>query len=288
MPEEIVFSWTDSPRAGAASTDPWADKPAWARIAGFGCAALSSTSPPATGPHWILLEQPPTVGRTYPLRVWLPFRGALGEAIWVVYPPPAADPEVAEWCDVPAALPTGGLARCRLLEVISHDAPDPGYGPGAWLHVAIEEAIALPELAARFAPDTAGRPFPPGIGPYHPYTRGCHWGDLHYLTHSAEGDVHEWAIWQQVPGGAAVVLGGERIFDNDIIYAGHRPLGAAEWRAVETWHADAERGGEGTQPPALGAQVASAVSTRPNQGADGHEKRRGWRVWDRWRSRPRA
>ncbi len=288
MPEEIVFSWTGAARAQAASTDPCSDKPAWARVAGFGCAALSSTSPPITGPHWILLEEAPIVGSIYPLRVWLPFRGALGDAIWVVYPPPASNPEVAEWCDGEAALPTGGLARCRLLEVLSHDEPDPVYVAGAWLQVAIEEAIALPDLAARFAPDTAGTPLPPGITSDHPYTHGCHWGDLHYLAFTAEGDVHEWAVWQRHPGGAAVVLAGERIFDDDMIYAGHRTLSAAELREVEACQADAERGWARTLLLPTGAAVAPAMPARSDKAAIGRKKRRGWRVWERWRSRPLA
>jgi hypothetical protein len=238
MPEEIAFAWTGSP--GAASFDPWTRKPAWARVAEFGCAALSSTSPPTTGTHWVLLKETPSVGHRYPLKVWKPFRGALGEAIWVVYPPPAADPEAAEWCDVPAALPTGGLARCRLLAVLSHDEPEPHYLPGAWLEVAIEEAIALPELAARFTPDTTGYPLPAGISPDDPYTRGCHEGDLHYLVNSAEGDFEEWVVWQRRQGGAVVVLGGERIHDDHIIYAGQRTLSAAELRELEAWQAAAE------------------------------------------------
>ena len=68
MPEDIVFSWTGSARAREASTNPWLAKPAWARIAGLGRAALSSTSPPATEQHWVLLQEPPEVGSTYPLR----------------------------------------------------------------------------------------------------------------------------------------------------------------------------------------------------------------------------
>jgi hypothetical protein len=285
MPEEIVFSWTGSPRAG--SVDPWERKPAWARVVGFGCAALSSTSPPASGPHWVLLEETPRVGSRYPLAVWLPFRGALGEAIWVVYPPPAADPEMAEWCNVPAVLTTGGLARCRLLAVLSHDEPEPHNLPGAWLEVAIEEVIALPDLAARFAPDSTGRPVPPGLAPDDPYTRGCHEGHLHYLVNPDEGDVEDWIVWQRHPGGAAVVLGGERIHDDDIIYAGHRPLDKAELQELEALQAvaehheakarqaDIERLRMGTLPP------APSVAVVP-------EKQRGWRVWERWRSRSPA
>lgn len=293
IPEEIVFTWTaadgagaNAPRARAAWRDPWAAKPAWARVAGFGCAALSSTSPPATAPHWILLREAPIVGRAYPLRVWLPFRGALGDAIWVAYPPPATSPEVTEWCDVPAALPTGGLARCRFLAVLSHDEPDSVYLPGAWLHVAIEEVITLPDLAAHFAPDTTGRPLPPDMGPAHRYTRGCHWGDLYYIAHSVEGDIHEWAVWQRRPDGAAAILGGERIFDDDIVYAGHRPLSAAELAELEAWQAAAERDPGGTLPPPPAVQAAPAATTRPHDAEAGCEQRRVWRLWERWRSRP--
>jgi hypothetical protein len=297
MAEEIVFSWTGSPQAMAASTDPWADKPAWARVAGFGCADLSSLPPPTAGPHWWLLEETPVVGRTYPLRVWRPFRGALGDPIWVVYPP--LTPEPAEWCDVPAALPTAGLARCRLLDLLSHEEPDPVYGPGAWLQVAIEEAIALPDLAARFAPETAGPPLPPSIAPgSSTYLWGCHWGDLHFLGYSAEGDVREWVVWQRHPGGAAVLLGGDRIHDDDIIYAGHRPLGGAERRAVEAWQAAAERREAARQADAVGERVgpppdppgaagAPAVPTPPDAATVGPEQRRGRQVWERWRSRLR-
>jgi hypothetical protein len=240
---------------------------------------------PVTAPHWTLLWEAPIVGRAYPLRVWLPFRGALGDAVWVVYPPPASEPEVAEWCDVPAALPTGGLARCRLLAVLSHDEPDPVYLPGAWLHITVEEVIALPDLAARFPPVSAGRPLPPDIGPAHRHSRGCHQDDLQYIAHSAEGDIHEWAVWQRRPDGAAVVLGGERIFDDDIIYAGHRPLSATELRELEAWQAAAERAREGLFPPPPAATPAPIAPTRPDAAA-GRGQRRGWRVWERWRPRP--
>jgi len=280
MPDDIVFSWTGSARAREASTDPWLAKPAWARVAGQGRAALSSTSPPATEEHWVLLEETPVVGSVYPLRVWLPFRGALGDSIWVVYPPPTLEAEVTEWCDVPESLPTGGLARCRLLDVLSHDEPDPVYGPGAWLRVAIEEIIALPKLAASFAPDRAGRQLPLGITLSQRFLSGCHSGDLFYLDLNAEGDVHDWAVWQRSPDGAAVVLAGERIFDDDYFYAGHRPLNEEELSDLESLQAYAERERPRTFPPNPEADVAPGELTRLGGSAD-RVKRRWWRVWER-------
>lgn len=284
MPEDIIFSWTGSARAQEASTDPWLAKPAWARIAGLGCAELSSTSPPVTGQHWVLLQETPLVGGTYPLRVWLPFRGALGDYVWVVYPPPTTDPAYTEWCDVPADLPTGGLARCRLLEVLNHDEPDPVYGPGAWLQVAVEETITLPDLADRFAPDSADRPFPVGLTPFRRHTHGCHWGDLNYLAYSAEGDVHEWAVWQRTPDGAAVVLAGVRLLDDDIFYAGHRPLTAEELRDVEAWQEDAEKRRARAYSPATSEDFAQPTNAKIDAAAD-VRKPTTWRVWERWRSR---
>jgi hypothetical protein len=280
MSEPIVFFWTGSARAREASTDPWMAKPAWAHIAGQGCAALSSTSPPATAPHWVLLQEPPVVGSIYPLRVWVPFRGALEDSVWVVYPPPTSDARMTEWCDVAAALPTGGLARCRLHDVLSHDEPDPVYAPGAWLQVAIEEVIALPNLAARFVPANAGRQLPLGITPVQPYLRGCHTGDLYYLDLSTEGDVHDWAVWQRLPKGAAVVLAGERIFDDDFFYAGRRFLSETELRDLETLQAEAERERPRTFPPTLELEVAPTIHSRHDDAA-GRATRGRWRIWER-------
>jgi hypothetical protein len=75
-----------------------------------------------------------------------------------------------------------------------------------------------------------------------PHMEGCRCGDLHYLVGDAEGDVNAWVVWQRFPGGAAVVLVGERILHDDFIYAGHRPLSATELREMEARQSHAERG----------------------------------------------
>ena len=288
MPEEIVFSWTGSARAGAASTDPWSDKPAWARVAGFGCAALSSTSPPPQDRIGFCWRRRRLSGA--------PTRCGCGCRSGVHWVKPSGScthlrPRTRRW-------PSGATERqpcrragwpaagCWRYSATTSRIPSMSRGRGC--EIVIEEAIALPDLAARFAPDTAGERHCRRDSSLHPHSSwGCHWGDLHYLAASAEGDVHEWAVWQRHPGGASVILGGERVWDDDIIYAGHRPLSAAELREVEAWQVAAERGRAGMPPDPRGTGIA-AVPTQPDEAAVDREPRRGWRGWERWRSRSRA
>lgn len=160
MREKIVFTWSHEEQAKT-SLDPWLDGPAWARVAGFRCVALSSTAPPETSQHWVSLAETPRVGQMLNLHVWRPFRGALRDLIWISYPPPAENREVdTNWCEEPPALPTGGVALCLVTAMLSHDEPEGHYLPGARLQVSIEDVAAVPDLAFRFAPRSAGRPLP--------------------------------------------------------------------------------------------------------------------------------
>lgn len=233
MRKEIMFTWTEKQRMST-SRDPLLAKPAWAQVAGYGCAALSSTAPPATSQQWVSLSEVPQAGQVMPLRVSRPFRGALRDLIWVAFSPPAQSPDLeATWCSVPAALPTGGVALCLILEVLGHDEPEAYWMPGAWLLVSIEDVIALPEMATRFSPRMTGLPLPPGIEPESKRLWGCRQDDFNFVEFSAEGDVQEWVVWQRRGEEAAVILGGDRLIDDDIIYAGHRKLTTEELRFLE-------------------------------------------------------
>jgi hypothetical protein len=185
----------------------------WARIAGLDDIEWSSECAGRDGPEWDRLESVPRAGeRVVQISSWpLP-----ASEHWALFRPALSS--LNGWDEYPQELTRSCVVRCaHEVALGSRDWGVHGVRWQALVHVV--ESIALPELAARFAPDRSGEvPELPGR------IRRFEHGDFTVVSGNLEGDVDGYRVLQRFGGRVVLILCGQSDFTDSRFHAGHRPV----------------------------------------------------------------
>ena len=222
MPMAVSFTCT---ACGKPIIAAWTNRPAWAQVAGFsnvGWVAEGTRIP--CGDIWPRLATMPVARREYALHVQVPVTIYPRRPFWVLFQPALS--AVNGWEEHPTEISASGLVQVVLTEVCVHGET------GGWIKARVLQAIPVRDIADRFAEDGSGATAPLlsqlGVRGYCEVRTE----DLSYISAQMEGDVGAWVLCQRWGQSARVLMYGEWGFHADYVFAGNRPLQAAEWQGL--------------------------------------------------------
>lgn len=193
-------------------------RPDWAKLWGFeSCHLWLESTVPLPGDPIPQLDQLPKARDRRLLIVSHPFRAESDTPFWLHFM--RALSSANGWDDNPEELRDSGLVYCRLTADLG-----PWGDSGRAIEVEVLDSFFTSAAAQRFAPVKSGKL-------KEIYSSGrvsakCE--DMHYLSWNGEGDIGAWFVFQRLSYGWAAIIYGEWDFHQNYVYAGHRPLTAAE------------------------------------------------------------
>lgn len=222
MPDRIEFTCS---ACGRAATDPEAERPGWAAVAGFGdCVAWLNDE--ADHPGYLLKEASPIPGTVYRLRVSYPFRAEVGHAFWAMFRPWMI--AMNGWDDGSAAdLARSGLARCVWSGLV-----EPGDDGATVIAVEVVDFVPFDAIEARLG--CGPRPDDPldlDLFGFHVDPTVVR-GDVSVHVAHFQGDGNSYVLCRHDGGARRVTLAGFWDWHEDYVFAGSHPVSEDEWSTL--------------------------------------------------------
>jgi hypothetical protein len=151
------------------------------------------------------------------IRVSHPFAAASGALFWVMF---ATGPVAFDgWAEHPEAIAASAFAHCRLVDIARRAES------WAWIRVAIDDVVPVPELERRF---------PPRVGSLPPRVRHIRVvrtssQDWELIEGSSEGDVGAWFLVRHSRQKVHLLIEGYWSFHEDTVWAGNMEVTEEQW-----------------------------------------------------------
>lgn len=166
---------------------------------------------------WPRSSKMPESGHRRRVKVYHPFAAVLGESFWVMFMPGAA--ALNGWATAPETIAASAFVHCRLDEIIRRAEP------WAWVVVAVDDVVPIPELERRFPAQITHLP---PVERHQTLVRTC-FQDWDLIEGSSEGDVAVWFLAHRRQRKLHLVAAGHSSFHEDIACAGNLEITEEQW-----------------------------------------------------------